>query len=95
MVVADKSFSAFCKKAHERATAEKKGVTPSTTLGGRGGIPIPSTSGTGRPPEAPKPLIPDPFPDNPAPAQLRDTTAGLLLKAQEMHMESLFKTRSV
>ena len=95
MVVADKSFSAFCKKARERAALEKKGVTSSTTLGGRGGIPIPSTSGTDGPPEAPKPHIPDPFPDNPTPAQLRDTMAGLLLKAQEMHVESLFKTRSV
>ena len=94
-VVADKSFSAFCKKSHERAATEKKGVTPSTTLGGGGGIPIPSTSGTGEPPEAPKLHIPDPFPDNPTPAQLRDTTAGLLFEAQEMHVESLFETGSV
>ena len=49
MVVADKSFSAFCKKAREMAAAEKKGGTPSTALGGGGGILIPGTSGTGRP----------------------------------------------
>ena len=95
MVVADKSFSAFCKKAHEMAAAEKKGGTPSTTLGGRGGILIPGTSGTGGPPEAPKSCIPDPFPDNPTPAQLRDTMAELLLQAQEMHVESLFETGSI
>ena len=95
MVVADKSFSAFCKKAREMAVTEKKDGTPSTTLGGGGGIPIPGTSGTGGPPEAPKSCIPDPFPDNPTPAQLRDTTAELLLQAQEMHVESLFKTGSV
>ena len=94
-VVADKSFSAFCKKAREMAAAEKKGGTPSTTLGGGGGIPIPGTSGTGGPPEAPKSCIPDPFPDNPTPAQLRDTTAELLLQAQEMHVESLFETGSI
>ena len=94
-VVADKSFSAFCKKAHEKAVAEKKDGTPSTALGGRGGIPIPDTSGTGGPPEAPKSCIPDPFPDNPTPAQLRDTTAELLCQAQEMHMESLFETGSI
>ena len=95
MVAADKSFSAFCKKAREKAVAEKKDGTPSTALGGGGGIPIPSTSGTGGPPEAPKSCIPDPFPDNPTPAQLRDTTVELLLQAQEMHVESLFETRSV
>ena len=77
------------------AVAEKKDGTPSTTLGGGGGIPIPGTSGTGRPPKAPKSSIPDPFPDNPTPAQLRDTMAELLLQAQEMHVESLFKTRSI
>ena len=93
-VVADKSFSAFCKKAREKAVAEKDG-TPSTALGGGGGIPIPSTSGTGGPPEAPKSCIPDPFPDNPTPAQLRDTTAELLRQAQEMHVESLFETGSI
>ena len=32
MVVADKSFSAFCKKAHEMAATEKKGGTPSTAM---------------------------------------------------------------
>ena len=94
-VVADKSFSAFCKKAREKAATEKKGGTRSTASGGGGGIPIPSTSGTGGPPEAPKSHIPDPFPDNPTPAQLRDTTEELLLKAQEMHVESLFETGSV
>ena len=94
-VVADKSFSAFCKKAHETAVTEKKGGTPSTTLGGGGGIPIPGTSRTGGPPEAPKSCIPDPFLDNPTPAQLRDTTAELLLQAQEMHVESLFETGSI
>ena len=94
-VVADKSFSAFCKKAQEKAATEKKGGTPSTALGGGGGIPIPGTSRTGGPPEAPKSHIPDPFPDNPAPAQLRDTTVELLLQAQEMHVESLFETRSI
>ena len=94
-VVADKSFSTFCKKARETADAEKKDGTPSTTLGGGGGTPIPGTSGTGEPPEAPKSCIPDPFPDNPTPAQLRDTMAELLLQAQEMHMESLFETGSV
>ena len=94
-VVADKSFSAFCKKAREKAATEKKGGTPSTALRGRGGIPIPGTSRTGGPPEAPKSRIPDPFPDNPTPAQLRDTTEELLLRAQEMHVESLFKTRSI
>ena len=94
-VVADKSFSAFCKKAREMAATEKKGGTPSTALGGGGGIPIPGTSGTGGPPEAPKSCIPDPFPDNPTPAQLRDTTVELLLQAQEMHVESLFETGSI
>ena len=94
-VVADKSFSAFCKKARETVVAEKKDGTPSTTLGGGGGIPIPGTSRTGGPPEAPKSCIPDPFLDNPTPAQLRDTTAELLLQAQEMHVESLFETGSV
>ena len=94
-VVVDKSFSAFCKKAREMAAAEKKGGTPSTALGGGGGIPIPGTSRTGGPPEAPKSCIPDPFPDNPTPAQLRDTTAELLLQTQEMHVESLFETGSV
>ena len=94
-VVADKSFSTFCKKACERAEAEKKDGTPSTALEGGGGPPTPGTSRTGEPPEAPKSHIPDPFPDNPTPAQLRDTTAELLLKAQEMHMESLFETGSV
>ena len=82
-VVADKSFSAFCKKAREKAATEKKSGTPSTALGGRGGVPIPGTSGTGGPPEAPKSCIPDPFPDNPTPAQLRDTMAELLCQAQE------------
>ena len=95
MVVADKSFSAFCKKAREKAATEKKGGTPSTALRGGGGIPIPGTSGTGRPPEAPKSCIPDPFLDNPTPAQLRDTMEELLLRAQEMHVESLFETRSI
>ena len=94
-VVADKSFSTFCKKARERAEAEKKDGTPSTTLEGGGGPPTPGTSGTGKPPGAPKSCIPDPFPDNPTPAQLRDTTAELLLKAQEMHVESLFETGSI
>ena len=94
-VVADKSFSAFCKKAREKAVAEKKDGTPSTTLGGGGGVPIPGTSRTGGLPEAPKSCIPDPFPDNPTPAQLRDTTAELLRQAQEMHVESLFKTGSI
>ena len=94
-VVANKSFSAFCKKAQEKAATEKKGGAPSTALGGGGGIPIPGTSGTGRPPEAPKSRIPDPFPDNPTPAQLRDTTEELLLQAQEMHVESLFETSSI
>ena len=94
-VVADKSFSTFCKKAHEMADAEKNDGTPSTTLGGGGGPPTPGTSGTGEPPEAPKSCIPDPFLDNPTPAQLRDTMAELLLQAQEMHVESLFKTGSV
>ena len=65
MVVADKSFSAFCKKAREMAVAEKKDGTPSTALGGRGGIPIPGTSGTGGPPEAPKSCIPGPLPGQP------------------------------
>ena len=77
------------------AAAEKKGGTPSTTLEGGGGILIPGTSGTGRPPEAPKSCIPDPFPDNPTPAQLRDTMAELSLQAQEMHVESLFETGSI
>ena len=94
-VVANKSFSVFCKKAQEKASTEKKGGTPSTTLRGGGGIPILSTSGTGRPPEAPKSHILDPFLDNPTPAQLRDTTEELLLQAQEMHVESLFDTGSV
>ena len=94
-VVADKSFSTFCKKARERAEAEKKDGTPSTALEGGGGPPTPGTSGTGKPPEAPKACIPDPFPDNPTPAQLRDTMAELLLKAQEMHVESLFEHRSI
>ena len=94
-VVADKSFSAFCKKAWEKAAMEKKGGTHSTALGGGGGIPIPGTSGTGGLPEAPKSHILDPFPDNLTPAQLRDTTAELLLQAQEMHMESLFETGSI
>ena len=94
-VVADKSFSTFCKKARERAEAEKKDGTPSTALGGGGGPPTPGTSGTGEPPGAPESCIPDPFPDNPTPAQLRDTTVELLLKAQEMHMESLFETGSI
>ena len=94
-MVADKSFSAFCKKARQKAATEKKGGSPSTTLRGGGGIPIPGTSGTGGPPEAPKSCIPDPFPDNPTPAQLRDTTEELLLKAQEMHVESLFETGSI
>ena len=94
-VVADKSFSTFCKKARERAEAEKKDSTPSTALEGGGGLPTPGTSGTGESPGAPKSRIPDPFPDNPTPAQLRDTTAELLLKAQEMHVESLFKTGSI
>ena len=95
LVVANKSFSTFCKKARERAEAEKKDGTPSTALEGGGGPPTPGTSGTGEPPEAPKSCIPDPFPDNPTPAQLRDTMAELLLKAQEMHVESLFKTGSI
>ena len=94
-VVADKSLSTFCKKAQEKAATEKKGGTPSTALGGGGGIPVPGTSGTGGLPEAPKSCIPDPFPDNPTPAQLRDTTTQLLLQAKDLHMESLFKTRSV
>ena len=94
-VVADKSFSTFCKKAREMPVTGKKDGTPSTTLGGGGDPPIPGTSGTGGPPEAPKSCIPDPFPDNPTPAQLRDTTAELLLQAQKMHMESLFETGSV
>ena len=94
-VVADKSFSTFCKKARETADTEKKDGTPSTTLGGGGGPPTPGTSGTGEPPEAPKSCIPDPFPDNPTPVQLRDTTAELLLQAQEMHVESLFETESI
>ena len=94
-VVADKSFSRFCKKAREMAVAGKRDGTPSTSSEGGGDPPIPGTSGTGRPPEAPKSCIPDPFPDNPTPAQLRDTTAGLLLQAQEMHVESLFETGSV
>ena len=94
-VVADKSFSAFCKKAHEKAVAKKKDDTPSTALGGRGGVPIPGISGTGGHPEAPKSCILDPFPDNPTPAQLRDTMAELLCQAQEMHVESLFKTGSI
>ena len=94
-VVADKSFSAFCKKAHERAAAEKKDSTPSTALGGRGGPPTPSTGGTGEPPGAPKSRIPDPLPENLIPAQLRDTTVELLFQAQEMHIESLFETGSV
>ena len=94
-VVADKSFSTFCKKAREMAVAEKKDGTSSTALGGGGGPPTPGTSGTGEPPEAPKSCIPDPFPDNPTPAQLRDTTAELLLQAQEMHVESLFETGSI
>ena len=93
--MADKSFSTFCKKARERAEAEKKDGTPSTALEGGGGPPTPGTSGTGKPPGAPKSCIPDPFPDNPTPAQLRDTTAELLLKAQEMHIESLFETGSI
>ena len=91
-VVANKSFSTYCKKARERADAEKKDGTPSTT---GGGPPTPGTSGTGEPPEAPKSNIPDSFPDNPTPVQLRDTMVELLLKAQEMHVESLFKTGSV
>ena len=94
-VVADKSFSTYCEKARKRADAEKKDGTPSTTSGGGGGPPTPGNSGTGEPPEAPKSSIPDPFPDNPTPAQLRDTTVELLLKAQEMHMESLFETGSI
>ena len=94
-VVADKSFSAFCKKVREMAVTEKKDGAPSTALGDGGGIPIPGTSGTGGPPEAPKSCIPDPFPDNPTPAQLRDTMAELLLQAQEMHVESLFETGSI
>ena len=94
-VVADKSFSTYCKKAHKRAEAEKKDGTSSTALEDGGGPPTPGTSGTGEPPDAPKSRIPDPFPDNPTPAQLRDTTAELLLKAQEMHVESLFKTGSI
>ena len=49
-VVANKSFSTFCKKAHERAEAEKKDGTPSTTLEGGGAPPTPGTSGTGKPP---------------------------------------------
>ena len=75
--------------------AEKKDGTPSTTSGGGGGPPIPGTSRTGGPPEAPKSCIPDPFPDNPTPAQLRDTVAKLLLQAQEMHVDSLFETGSI
>ena len=94
-VVADKSFSTFCKKARERAEAEKKDGTLSTTLEGRGGPPTPGTSGTSEPPEAPKSCIPDPFLDNPTPAQLRDTMVELLLKAQEMHVASLFETGSI
>ena len=77
------------------AVAEKKDGTPSTTSGGGAGPPIPGTSRTGGPPEAPKSCIPDPFPDNPTPTQLRDTMAELLLQAQEMHVESLFKTGSI
>ena len=94
-MVADKSFSAFCKKAWEKAATEKKGGAPSTASGGGGGILIPGTSGTGGPPEDPKSHIPDPFPDNPTPAQLKDTTEELLLQAQEMHAESLFETSSI
>ena len=94
-VVADKSFSTFCKKARETADTGKKDGTPCTTLGGGGGPLTPGTSGTGEPPEAPKSCIPDPFLDNPTPAQLRDTMAELLLQAQEMHMESLFETGSI
>ena len=94
-IVADKSFSTFCKKAHERAEAEKKDDTLSTALEGGGGPPTPGTGRTGEPPGAPKSRIPDPFLDNPTPAQLRDTMAELLLKAQEMHVESLFKTGNV
>ena len=94
-VVANKAFSTFCKKARERAEAEKKDGTTSTTLEGGGGPPTPGTGGTGKPPGAPKSCIPDPFPDNPTPAQLRDTTVELLLQAQEMHIESLFETGSI
>ena len=93
--MADKSFSTFCKKACERAEAEKKDGTPSTALEGGGGPPTPGTSGTGEPPGAPKSCIPDPFSGNPAPTQLRDTMAELLLRAQEMHIESLFETGSI
>ena len=94
-VVADKSFSTFCKKTCERAAAEKKDGTPSTALEGGGGPPTPGTGGTGEPPGAPKSCIPDPFPDNPTPTQLRDTTTESLLQAQEMHLESLFETGSI
>ena len=94
-VVADKSFSTFCKKARERAAAEKKDGTPSTALEGGGGPPTPGTSGAGEPPGAPKSCIPDPFPDNPTPTQLRDTMMELLFQAQEMHIESLFETGSI